>query len=825
MSVTSKATQESAAGVRELRLGLVCYGGVSLAIYMHGMTKEIHRAVRASVLGERGIEPEEGAKSERAYAELLAALVDQDGARTRIVIDTIAGSSAGGINGIFLAKALAHDHSQDTLRDLWFEHGDLSKIIRSPDLPGPEIAERALEEALERLLRNGDAVPSRETKIELGLAGVGVARGADSLLDGNEMSQRIYEALNGMERAKPEGLQSLMPKHHTLELSVTVTDYRGYRRVVPLADPRVVAEGQHRHLLEFRYGGGKDDFDGSADGALTLAARATSSLPLGFQPINPETFPETLPAGATSLDKLKPYFRAYSLSEANPAWAYLIDGGVLDNKPFAPVIKAIKQRRANSEVDRYLVFLEPDPHAPRDEQERPREPHPLSAVLAALTGLPRSEPILDELRDVLVRNQQVRAVRDVIETNWSRIERIVRKRLPSLDDPPADPGVARLQTWNKRIHKEAVALNELGEIAYVRLRISSALDGFGRAACLVCDFTDTSNQAFLVHEVLRRWARDRELFAQRSRPTAVQRDFVNTFDLAFPERRLHFVIAGVNWLYRDVGRRGFPSRQRLDDVKERLYDAVDELQRLSSGVGFSEDVLKSISTCFGERLVTDYLRDHQFDVTSFLIDQGRSLDRLNERLKAFLDRERPKIEPALYHDLVLLTDGWRAKPRRDLLIRYLGFPIWDALLYPVQALSDVAERDEVRVMRLSPLDSRQLRPVLWKSKAEGAKLGHAFAFFSREARENDYLWGRLDAAERLVRLLLTRYETKTENDRTTEEPVSGDKHERYDEWCQRAMSAILEEDAQHLPSIEETVEDLRGKVEALWRPGATRPAL
>jgi hypothetical protein len=32
----------------ELRLALVCYGGVSLAIYMHGVTKELHKLVRAS---------------------------------------------------------------------------------------------------------------------------------------------------------------------------------------------------------------------------------------------------------------------------------------------------------------------------------------------------------------------------------------------------------------------------------------------------------------------------------------------------------------------------------------------------------------------------------------------------------------------------------------------------------------------------------------------------------------------------------------------------------------------------------------------------------
>ena len=34
--------------IRELRLALVCYGGVSLAIYMHGITKELEKLVRAS---------------------------------------------------------------------------------------------------------------------------------------------------------------------------------------------------------------------------------------------------------------------------------------------------------------------------------------------------------------------------------------------------------------------------------------------------------------------------------------------------------------------------------------------------------------------------------------------------------------------------------------------------------------------------------------------------------------------------------------------------------------------------------------------------------
>ena len=44
---------------KELRIALVCFGGVSLAVYMYGITKEILKLVRASkalhAIPERGV--------------------------------------------------------------------------------------------------------------------------------------------------------------------------------------------------------------------------------------------------------------------------------------------------------------------------------------------------------------------------------------------------------------------------------------------------------------------------------------------------------------------------------------------------------------------------------------------------------------------------------------------------------------------------------------------------------------------------------------------------------------------------------------------------
>ena len=34
---------------KELRIALVCFGGISLAVYMHGVSKEILKLIRASL--------------------------------------------------------------------------------------------------------------------------------------------------------------------------------------------------------------------------------------------------------------------------------------------------------------------------------------------------------------------------------------------------------------------------------------------------------------------------------------------------------------------------------------------------------------------------------------------------------------------------------------------------------------------------------------------------------------------------------------------------------------------------------------------------------
>jgi len=118
---------------KELRFALVCYGGISLAVYMHGITKEIWRLVCASRAFHDGAQPADG--SQGVYAELLAEIEAQGGLRVRVLADIIAGASAGGINGIFLGQAIATGQSLDPLTDLWLSAADVEALIDTDSAP------------------------------------------------------------------------------------------------------------------------------------------------------------------------------------------------------------------------------------------------------------------------------------------------------------------------------------------------------------------------------------------------------------------------------------------------------------------------------------------------------------------------------------------------------------------------------------------------------------------------------------------------------------------------------------------------------------------
>jgi len=760
-------------GTRELRLAVVCYGGSSLAIYMHGVTKELHRLVKSSALLEAGLGPDPGAPTEAVYLDLLRAVAEENRVRTRVVVDIVAGTSAGGINGIYLTKAIAHNLSQDALRDLWFERGDMSQLLLLPTwLPVKLRFFLLLPRALKK-----------------------------SPLRGGAMARWLHEALEGMDDggSEPAAIETLVPEDGRLDLFVTITDFYGYDRQVPIFDPHLVHDSRHRHALAFTYRKGeRDQFQRENNGSLAFAARTTSCFPGVFPPVSISAFREWVPDA--KLDDLGRCFRGYGLAGAVPENTHFVDGGILDNKPFGWAIDAIKLRRADVEVERRLLYLEPDPGerfvpVGGTAQAPKKAPGTLAAILGAVSGIPRHEPILDDLLDVRAHNGRVDRIRDVIETSFEGVAELVGGVVGSADGVPDDAQSTKLAEWSAAINKRTVAEAGLAYATYLRLKISGTVDRYADTVCNVCDFPDDSNHAQLVRSVLRCWADERELFSRQPEPTELQLAFLRHFDLGYQERRLRFVTSALRWWYRDLadGKPDIPPRSDLDRGKQILYDAVATLRGTMGGDDFDDGLLEHLRACFPDDGIRRFLNDSGLDHDTYLARHRNELEAVEQELHAFLGSRLDGFSARLYRDLFELSATWHPDRRRDLLVRYLGFPLWDVLLYPIQALADAGENDQLQVQRMSPYEAHVLKTPP-AEKVQGKRLMHFWAFFDRTARENDYLWGRLDGAAHLIGILL------------------GKDHPDYRRWCLRAFAAILDEDEAALSHVGETVRALRAEL-------------
>lgn len=188
------------------------------------------------------------------------------------------------------------------------------------------------------------------------------------------------------------------------------------------------------------------------------------------------------------------------------------------------------------------------------------------------------------------------------------------------------------------------------------------------------------------------------------------------------------------------------------------------------------------------------MRQPEFHPQDYVDEHRDKLAALETALRAFLKKQLATFTSDLYADLAKRTQDWNEQRKWGLLTRYLAFEFWDLLLYPVQELSDVGERDTVEVVRLSPRDAKRIPPhPNARKKLVGAGQHHFGAFLSdRGGREEDYLWGRLDGAERLINVLLRD---------------SPDKDK--ERWCKAAFSAILEEDEQAVPNASALVRHVR----------------
>lgn len=738
MAVNNGDTQS-----KELRLGLVMYGGVSLAIYIYGVAYEFLRLAR-----------EEG-----EYRELTRR------AGVTPVLDIISGTSAGGINGLMLAKALAVGGDLSPLKTLWIEEGDLDKLVNT-----------------------GNKAPT-------------------SLLDSAYYTDKLWQAMKEVENTKGRYAPPVFP----LDLFITATDLDGV--VTEWGGPyfdRPILTKQYGTVFHFkvrpRYNlfrmleadplqeeqipwprlkkilhsdwserndfdpavpprGGRPEADAAAptdkDYYLARVAAATSAFPVAFAPVR---------FSAGEVQMLKALFAADTLggslsgSGGQDQAVVFGDGGMVNNKPFDYTIRTIFHRHAGGPVDRKLVFIEPDPVSPGASLRlADRAQVDGFDSLQGFFSASFYESITADLASVMERNRRIEEVQAMLISFEKRLKVFLKESGRELRagyrDQPIYPAYRQLKIEQVRQELEDRLFGPLhGEASGRSLPRQMLRDEF--------------------HALLEQEYGDFQDEEKAGR-------FLQTFDYPFRIRRIRYFINKINDWLRElnslaevVEEADRPAvdllRKHLTALKARLYVFVEiynhqvwhiwavgvpEARRVALPGGAAlADVFGRLREAYGllmgaafeagpveEESPLDYKA-----LTLAVLKNGQLAQVVN-----ILKELRPKY-PAVEALLDNMFDNWRDDgfdPGVEVEQVFNAYEFLDMYLYPAMLLADIGEADPIEVIRVSPNDASRYRDTV-ASKLAGEKLMHFSAFLKKSWRENDVLWGRLDAAEIIVRTLL-----------------------------------------------------------------------
>ncbi len=672
----------SAEKSRETRIGLVMYGGVSLAVYINGVSQEFYHAVQGN-----------------GVYRLIKELTDSE-----IVLDIISGSSAGGINGIMLSYALANDKDFTRCADLWRNSADIRRLLRTTSTT---------------------ADPVR------------------SVLDSEGYYQTELEnAFRMLESTAAHG-ESPSPLKE-LDLFVTGTDIDGrtYQHVDDAG--HIIEVKDHRAVFQLKYREGrKSNFDSKSNPAVITAlsklARITSCFPGAFSPVFvSHSATEGKSPDRMSANELLQYWGAL------PRAAYLIDGGVIDNKPFSHTIHEIFFRTAERKVDRKLYYVEPDPERFPDPASDfiPDTPSFMKPILNSLVAIPGYESITDDLKSLSTRNENVR--------EYNRVLQDVTRVLEAEDSRPgtqASVGIPDVGEPQRSIYRRA-------RYASVSDRI---LEGVFKNSTFENSPKMSEQRAALIKE-----------FDHRTQGTT---DTLHDFDILFRLRRVFHLIYQVYELLHET-----PSDQPLPSDRERYFNLLKRLnshmellnvlysamEALVDEANYGWDDKKENNPAEIWNLASASL--HQLLQADGLKEHAENLKMLNGVLRRRIEQAKVSIfDVPSFRSILRFADEIETSfiqqmllPGDPVLKRYLHFNIIDAHLFPIEWVSGLHEKDVVQVYRVSPLDAQTgFSRRDCHEKTSGDALAHFSAFFKRTWRSNDILWGRLDGVCELVETLMT----------------------------------------------------------------------
>ena len=723
---------------QDIRFAVVLNGGVSLAVWISGVTLELHHLALAS----RG----------RGDWATYRAVLDLVNATARI--DVIAGTSAGGLNGAFLALGLARDRDLARLRDLWRDNGAFSALLRHPLQKDPPSLLRGddyfLTEVRRALQKVADEPAAVEVAAPAAAAGASASPDLDLFLTGTLWDGRTSVFTDDMGTAIAE-------RDHDATFRFFLDAPREQVTVPPPACGNLATAGVIDELAR--------------------AARCTSSFPAAFEPHY-----VTVEPGDGGADHRTPS-SAGRANFADPQ--YVVDGGVLLNKPIRPALQAIYEKPAELQVRRVMAYVVPDPGEPpvapsiQTVQDRAVPPLPgaRDVLLAVLTRLRSTDSVSRELAEIRSRNADVasrRRARGRLAAALTAESRQLAQRAwlgyRQVRTDHAARTVGRLLAAGQEGRADRWSEQELVD-AIRRLPLTFIPEATGGVDAAVhradgdWDWGQTTVQRLgdMTVDVLRRalWLAPRSTDGPLDGRPDPQADVVVApppdprADIVAARARVQTTLAAIRanramldayWLavpngYPSLGIGVMPGRGRgVNESADNLGTLQDWLKRALDGWDRLPDPVAQPAAASRARRTQLY--GYAMELATRLLDCAEAIDsvaRAGDRVVDPRDDERDQLRA--FDEYLFSSDG-DAPDAAEVLRRMLRLDV-------VQLAFAGASQEVEQGVELVQVSSS--RPDL----LTGVQMHHFGAFYRAPWRVNDWLQGRMDGAWQLITVLLS----------------------------------------------------------------------
>ncbi|MCE7011496.1 patatin-like protein [Kibdelosporangium philippinense] len=628
-----------------------------------------------------------------AYATLLRLV----GATARA--DVISGTSAGGINGAALALAQVNPHADlNSLRELWAEQGRMDLLLRTPFKGAPV-----------------------------------------SLLKGDEFFlPRLEDAMRGLTtHYKPRAVHD-----RPMDLRITTTLLKGFTKTTTDALGQRLTQNIHQGSFRFRRDDELDHFsnDGRLPTDLThqlaLAARSSASFPVAFEP------------AYIPLDENSPMRDVASWEGSQ----HVVDGGALVNTPTKEALEAIDQMPAEGPTRRVMLLV--FPHAAAAKPESAQASVEAPSVVGSVQSIMRAQSsqsnrtFVDEIEKYNRGAGARRGGRNALLARLSTSDGPVAGQLYSLVD------MLYPHYRDIRLRRAAWKLAERQVIARGKLEI--APDGEAWSFERIRDAVEFAH---------REWLRTKGSlpYVPASAPLAGVINLGKTgwpWDITTGERVAASaldMLKRIVWVLPKGSAVG-----KIHEARATVHRARAALRRMRLDMHKAwenEPVDSPDGECWEQRLV-DYnkrmtgsagtsVRELVLQISAAFGTGAQVLASDN----ALIDRD-PDLRA--WRDFVQLSDE---DPDASLAVDQRWMARLLALEVATTCFADDSESPEEQQVELAQISLQTTNSFARYSmtaddKAGGYSLSRFSGFLKRSWRANDWIWGRMDAASMLCRVML-----------------------------------------------------------------------